>query len=117
MCYVGYQKVGAQLFKHEVKTTEIAMISPSAAEVQVTATGYVIPQRTSKVGAKLPGRIAKVFVKEGDFVEAGQTLVARVRSTTSYARGTNVAWSLAVRDAAGRQLSHQSLDLEKGFLP
>jgi protein arginine N-methyltransferase 1 len=50
-------------------------------------------------------------------VEAGQTLAARVRSTTSYARGTNVAWSLTVRDAAGRQLSHQSLDLEKGFLP
>jgi protein arginine N-methyltransferase 1 len=50
-------------------------------------------------------------------VEAGQTLAARVRSTSSYARGTNVAWSLAVRDAAGRQLSHQSLDLEKGFLP
>jgi protein arginine N-methyltransferase 1 len=50
-------------------------------------------------------------------VEAGQTLAARVRSTTSYARGTNVAWSLTVRDAAGRQLGHQSLDLEKGFLP
>jgi SAM-dependent methyltransferase len=50
-------------------------------------------------------------------VAAGQTLSARVRSTTSYARGTNVAWTVAVRDAAGRQLSHQSLDLEKGFLP
>ena len=49
-------------------------------------------------------------------VEAGQTLTARIRSTTTYARGTNVAWTLAVRDAAGRQLSHQSLDLEKGFL-
>jgi SAM-dependent methyltransferase len=50
-------------------------------------------------------------------LEAGQTLVARIRSTTSYERGTNVAWALAVRDAAGRQVSHQSLDLEKGFLP
>ena len=50
-------------------------------------------------------------------LEAGQTLAARVRSTTSYARGTNVAWTLTVRDAASRQLSHQSLDLEKGFLP
>ena len=30
----------------------------------VTATGYVIPQLRSKVGAKMPGRIAKVFVKE-----------------------------------------------------
>jgi SAM-dependent methyltransferase len=50
-------------------------------------------------------------------VGAGQTLTARIRSTTSYARGTNVAWTFAVSDAAGRQLSHQSLDLEKGFLP
>jgi len=48
---------------------------------------------------------------------AGQMLTARVRSTTSYERGTNVAWAITVRDAAGRQLSHQSLDLEKGFLP
>jgi precorrin-6B methylase 2 len=50
-------------------------------------------------------------------VEAGQTLAARVRSTTSYAQGTNVAWTLAVKDASGRPLGHQSLDLEKGFLP
>jgi SAM-dependent methyltransferase len=50
-------------------------------------------------------------------VEAGQTLTARVRSTTSYAQGTNVAWTITVKDASGRQVSHQSLDLEKGFLP
>jgi SAM-dependent methyltransferase len=50
-------------------------------------------------------------------IEAGQTLTARIRSTSSYARGTNVAWTLIVRDAAGRQLSQQALDLEKGFLP
>jgi protein arginine N-methyltransferase 1 len=50
-------------------------------------------------------------------VEAGQTLTARVRSTTSYAQGTNVAWTLTVKDASGRQVGHQSLDLEKGFLP
>lgn len=50
-------------------------------------------------------------------VDAGQTLTARIRSTTSYARGTNVAWTLTIADAAGRQLGHQSLDLEKGFLP
>ena len=50
-------------------------------------------------------------------IEAGHTLSARVRSTTSYAHGTNVAWTLTVKDASGRQLGHQSLDLEKGFLP
>src|SRR5262249_40903408 len=52
---VGYQRFASEVFKHEVKTTEVAMISPSQADVQVTATGYVIPQITSKVGSKLPG--------------------------------------------------------------
>jgi protein arginine N-methyltransferase 1 len=50
-------------------------------------------------------------------VEAGQTLAVRLRSTTSYERGTNVSWGLTVRDASGGQLVQQSLDLERGFLP
>lgn len=72
--YVAWTKLEGQILKQEVKTTEVALISPSQAEVQVTATGYVIPQRTSKVGSKLPGRLAKVFVKEGDTVTEGQVL-------------------------------------------
>lgn len=72
--YVGWTKLEGQILKQEVKTTEVALISPSQAEVQVTATGYVIPQRTSKVGSKLPGRLAKVFVKEGDTVKEGDVL-------------------------------------------
>jgi HlyD family secretion protein len=72
--YFGFTKLEGQILKQEVKTTEVALISPSQAEVQVTATGYVIPQRTSKVGAKLPGRLAKVFVKEGDTVKEGDIL-------------------------------------------
>jgi len=50
-------------------------------------------------------------------LETGQTLAARLRSTTSYERGTNVTWTLAVSDAAGREIGCQALDLEKGFLP
>jgi RND family efflux transporter MFP subunit len=72
--WFGWTKLEGQILKQEVKTTEVALISPSQAEVQVTATGYVIPQRTSKVGAKLPGRLAKVFVKEGDTVKEGDVL-------------------------------------------
>jgi len=72
--FVGYERMAAQLFKQEVKTTEIATISPSQSDVLVTATGYVVPQRTSKVGAKLPGRIAKVNVKEGDTVKEGDLI-------------------------------------------
>jgi RND family efflux transporter MFP subunit len=70
----AYQRLAGAIFKQEVKTTEVAMISPSQADVQVTATGYVIPQRTSKVGAKITGRLAKVFVKEGDNVKEGDVI-------------------------------------------
>jgi hypothetical protein len=50
-------------------------------------------------------------------VAAGQTLSVRLRSKTSYEQGTNVTWRLGVRDASGREVTHQALDLEKGFLP
>jgi len=72
--FFGWQRLQGEILKQEVKTTEVVVLSPSQAEVQVTATGYVIPQRTSKVGAKLPGRLAKVFIKEGDDVKEGQVV-------------------------------------------
>jgi HlyD family secretion protein len=78
--YVGYQKLEGQIFKQEMKVTEISIISPSQAEVQVTASGYVIPQRTSKVGSKLPGRLAKVLIKEGDTVKEGD-VIAQLEDT------------------------------------
>ena len=48
---------------------------------------------------------------------AGETLRARLKSTTSFEHGTNVTWTLSVADAKGRERVRQALDLEKGFLP
>ena len=43
---------------------------------------------------------------------------ASLRSTTSYERGTNVTWTLdRRRQAAGREVVRQALDLERGYLP
>jgi 2-polyprenyl-3-methyl-5-hydroxy-6-metoxy-1,4-benzoquinol methylase len=50
-------------------------------------------------------------------VKAGETLRVRLRSTTSYADGTNVTWTLTVLDAKGKETAKQALDLNKGFLP
>jgi SAM-dependent methyltransferase len=50
-------------------------------------------------------------------IERGYTLTARLRSTTSYERGTNVTWTLIVAEASGREILRQALDLEKGYLP
>jgi protein arginine N-methyltransferase 1 len=50
-------------------------------------------------------------------MEAGQTLAVRLRSTTSHEKGTNITWTLTLSDGAGRELTRQVLDLEKGYLP
>ncbi len=50
-------------------------------------------------------------------VKAGETLTARIRSTTSYGAGTNVTWTVAVADAKGRERIKHAQDLSKGFLP
>ena len=50
-------------------------------------------------------------------VAPGQSLGARLRSTTSFDKGTNVTWTLTLSDASGRELQRQALDLEKGYLP
>ncbi len=70
----GWKTLSAQIFKHEVTVTEVAMISPAQASVQVTSTGYVVAQVSSKVGPKISGRLASVLVKEGDVVKAGDLL-------------------------------------------
>jgi RND family efflux transporter MFP subunit len=72
---VGLNALSSRIFKTEVDVTEIHMISPAQAAVQVTSTGYVVPQVTTKVGARVFGRVAEVLVHEGDRVEAGATLV------------------------------------------
>lgn len=70
----GYPYFEAKVFKANVEVTEIAVVSPAQASVELTSTGYVVPQRVSKVGSKVAGRIAKVMIKEGDTVEAGQII-------------------------------------------
>ncbi len=50
-------------------------------------------------------------------LRAGDRLTVRLRSTTSFEKGTNVTWQMTVADAKGKELSRQSLDLEKGYLP
>jgi RND family efflux transporter MFP subunit len=72
--WMAYPRVRAEVFKTEVAITEVSLLSPVQGSVQVTATGYIVPQVTSKVGPHDTGRLARVLVKEGDSVKAGQVL-------------------------------------------
>jgi HlyD family secretion protein len=71
---VAWPYAEARLFKTEVTVSEIALVSPAQAIVDVTATGYVVPQVVAKVGAKVTGRISKVGIREGQRVKAGDVL-------------------------------------------
>jgi RND family efflux transporter MFP subunit len=72
--WAGYPRLKGEVFKTEAATTEVTLLSPVQSSVQVTATGYIVPQITSKVGPHDTGRLARVLVKEGDTVKAGQVL-------------------------------------------
>ena len=71
---LGKPLLESRVFKVEVEVTEIAIVSPAQASVELTATGYVTPQVTAKVGAKVLGRISKVNLREGQTVKAGDVL-------------------------------------------
>jgi HlyD family secretion protein len=71
----AYPRFEAEVFKTTVSTGTIVDVSPSLALTSLTATGYVIAELKSKVGSNLPGRIAKLHVKEGGLVKQGDVLV------------------------------------------
>jgi RND family efflux transporter MFP subunit len=70
----GGPKISASLGKQEVEVTEVALVSPAQATIDLTSTGYVVPQRVAKVGAKVTGRITKTNIREGQEVKTGDVL-------------------------------------------
>jgi len=77
--WFGYERGLAMLreniMKAEVQVTEVSSVSPAQASVELTSTGYVVPQVVSKVGAKISGRVSAVHVTEGQLVEKDALLV------------------------------------------
>jgi HlyD family secretion protein len=71
---VGVPMLEAKVFKTEVAVTEISVVSPAQAQVQLTSTGYVVPQIEVDVSSKLVGRVDKARIKEGDLVKSGTVL-------------------------------------------
>ncbi|MGA2449203.1 MAG: efflux RND transporter periplasmic adaptor subunit [Polyangiaceae bacterium] len=71
---VGIPWIEARVFKTEVATTEILVVSPVQGQIQLTSTGYVVPQVEADVSSKVVGRIERTNVTEGDRVRVGQVL-------------------------------------------
>src|SRR5580700_983712 len=71
---VGAPALEARFFQTEVSLTEIAVVSPAQAQVELTSTGYVVPQVEVDISSKLVGRVARATVREGSVVKQGQIL-------------------------------------------
>jgi HlyD family secretion protein len=72
---LGMPYLEATIFKTQVSVTEVRRVSPAQASVGLTASGYVQADVTSRPAPKVPGRVAKVHIKQGDRVERGQVLL------------------------------------------
>lgn len=111
-----YPQLEAQVFKTEVKTGVITDVSPSLAVTSLTATGYVVAERRSKVGSSVLGRIAAVHVKEGSEVKKGDVLVeldaADHRSSVA-AQQARVAAAEARVAASRAQLAETEVQLAR----
>lgn len=96
--FLLWPRVEAQLFKTSVEVAEISSISPAQASIELTATGYVIPQVVAKVSSKVTGRLTAVHVREGQAVSA-ETLLFELdpadekRSLVSAQARSSAAWA------------------------
>lgn len=77
--WFAFQEIGARIYKAPVELTEVVLVSPVQSSILATSTGYVVPEVWTRVGPKVPGRLGRVLVKEGDVVEAG-AVVAELES-------------------------------------
>lgn len=104
------------VFKREVETAEVILLSPIQSQIDLTATGYVTAQVTAKVGSKAAGRISKVLIHEGDTVKAGQLLFeldpADERSALGSAQARIKAAAARV-DASRAELSEAEAQLTR----
>jgi RND family efflux transporter MFP subunit len=113
---VGAPMVEARLFKTEVTITEVALVSPAQAQVQLTSTGYVVPQVEVDVSSKIVGRVEKSTVHEGSAVKRGDILFEldasdqRTQVASSQAR---VAAARAREATSRAQLAETEIQLQR----
>jgi RND family efflux transporter MFP subunit len=69
--FLQYQKARPKL---KVKVAAVRALTPGEANTVLSAKGYIRSFHQAKLGAKVPGRIAEVRVKENQHVEQGEVL-------------------------------------------
>ena len=117
--FLALPRIEDRLFQKAVSITEVSSVSPAGASVQLTSAGYVMPQRVSRIAPKVTGRVAEVFVVQGQHVEPGQLLVrldATDERATIAAAKTRVAAAWARAESAKASAATLRAELAEGQL-
>jgi RND family efflux transporter MFP subunit len=113
---IAAPRLWAMLDRPEVTTTEITSVAPDHAETTMSSAGYVVAQRSSRVGVKLAGAVSRVLVKEGDAVKRGDVLAVLddgyPRAVLAAARA-HVAAAAARVQTAEAQLAETALQVAR----
>ncbi|MET0791599.1 MAG: efflux RND transporter periplasmic adaptor subunit [Polyangiaceae bacterium] len=106
---LGRPYLEAKFFKTEVELTEVAVVSPAQASVELTSSGYVVPQTLAKVSAKVGGKVSKSNVRQGQPVKAGELLfeVDPIDLNASIASSASQAAAARARAQASRATSQE----------
>jgi RND family efflux transporter MFP subunit len=70
----AWSKYGEQLTRPEVQTALVQVQAAGAADSVLSAQGYLKSEKQAAIGAKVPGRVLKVYVREGQAVAVGDVL-------------------------------------------
>jgi RND family efflux transporter MFP subunit len=114
--HVAAPAIEAKLFKTEIGVTEVALVSPAQAQIQLTSTGYVVPQVQVDISSKIVGRVDKASVREGSSVKAGDVLFqldASDQRTQIASAEARVAAARAREATARAQLAETTLQLDR----
>ncbi len=72
--YWAWQNYGERLTRPQVKVASVEARVPGDAESILSAQGYLKSEKQAAIGAKVPGRVLKVYVKEGQPVAENAVL-------------------------------------------
>jgi RND family efflux transporter MFP subunit len=100
---VALPRLESAFFQAEVETTVVQSVSPATVGATLAASGYMIAQQVSNVGAKVMGKIADVAVREGQRVKKGELLLALDPADQHIALSAGRARAAAAEAEAARQ--------------
>ncbi len=70
----AWTQYGEEFTRPEVKVAAVELRAPGAADSILSAQGYLKSEKQASIGAKVPGRVLKVHVREGQSVSANDML-------------------------------------------